>query len=185
MTHGSSGYVPAPDPALKKPGDWRARHGRMTLRDGAFVANDAIVTGAVELGIDVSVWFGCVIRGDDAPIRIGARTNVQDLTVIHADPGVTNEIGNDCVIGHRVVLHGARVGDGCLIGMGSILLGGSVIGDGSIVGAGALVKEGMIIPPRSLVVGLPGRVVRVVPESASEEIRKNVFGYIEKARLYL
>lgn len=178
-------YIPAPDPADARPGDWRGRKGLMVVRDGAFVAKNAIVTGAVELAADASIWFGCVLRGDDAPIRVGARTNVQDLTMIHADPGEANEIGEDCVIGHRCVLHGSRVGNRCLIGMGAILLGGSVIGDGSIIGAGALVKEGMVVPPRSLVVGLPGRVVRQVPDDAIEAILRNVEGYVAKAKLYL
>ncbi|MBI3820733.1 MAG: gamma carbonic anhydrase family protein [Planctomycetes bacterium] len=157
----------------------------MTLRGGAFVANNAIVTGAVELSEETSIWFGCVLRGDDAPIRIGARTNIQDLTMVHADPGIPNEIGDDCVVGHRCILHGTKVEDQCLIGMGSILLGGSVIGRGSIIGAGALVKEGMIVPPRSLVVGVPGRIVKQVPDEAIEELLTNVKGYIAKARLYL
>lgn len=178
-------YVPAPDPADASPGDWRGRRGRMALRGSAYVAKDAVVVGAVELGADSSVWFGCVLRGDDAPLRIGARTNIQDLTVVHADPGEANEIGEDCVIGHRAVLHGAKVGNNCLIGMGAILLGGSRIGDGSIVAAGAVVREGMEVPPRSLVVGVPARVVRAIPEEALAEIRRNVAGYIAKARLYL
>jgi carbonic anhydrase/acetyltransferase-like protein (isoleucine patch superfamily) len=178
-------YVPAPDPGAVDPSDWRARKGRMVMRGKAFVALDAVVTGAVELGPDANIWFGCVLRGDDAPIRIGARTNIQDLSVVHADPGLPNEIGDDCVVGHRAVLHGARVANGCLIGMGAILLGGSKIGEGSIVAAGALVREGMEIPPRSLVVGLPGKVVRPVSEEALAEIRRNVAGYVQKARLYL
>ncbi len=180
MTDPLDVYVPAPDP-----GDWRGRRGRFVLCDGAFVARDATVVGAVELGDEASIWFGCVLRGDDAPIRIGARTNVQDLTVIHADPGVTNEIGADCTIGHRATLHGAWVGDHCLIGMGAILLGGSRIGAGSLVGAGALVKEGMEVPPGSLVLGMPARVVRQVPDRFREMLAGNVAGYIAKAKLYL
>jgi len=173
-------YVPAPDP-----GDWRARKGLMVRRGGALVALNAVVVGAVELGEDASIWFGCVLRGDDAPIRVGPRTNIQDLSVVHADPQIPNEIGADCVIGHRVVLHGSRVGDLCLIGMGAILLGGSKIGSGSIIGAGTLVKEGTEVPPRSLVVGVPGRVIRGVPDEALEAIRRNVAGYVQKAKLYL
>jgi carbonic anhydrase/acetyltransferase-like protein (isoleucine patch superfamily) len=178
-------YVPAPDPADSNPGDYRGRRGRFVLRGGALVAADAVVVGAVELGADVNIWFGCVLRGDDAPIRIGARTNVQDLTVIHADPGVDNVIGAGCVIGHRAVLHGAQVGDGCLIGMGAILLGGSRIGEGSLIGAGALVREGMVIPPRSLVVGIPGKVIGTVSDELLRDIERNVDGYVQKARLYL
>lgn len=178
-------YVPAPDPADARPGDYRGRRGRFAMREGAYVALDAVVTGAVELGPEASVWFGCVLRGDDAPIRIGARTNLQDLTVVHADPDVENVIGADCVIGHRVVLHGAAVEDGCLIGMGSVLLSGTRIGAGSIVGAGALVREGQVVPPRSLLVGVPARIVRSVTDEELAAIARNVAGYAAKARLYL
>ena len=178
-------YIPAPDPADSHPGDYRGRRGRFVKRGGAFVAVDAVVVGAVELEDDVNIWFGCVLRGDDAPIRVGARTNVQDLTVIHADPGVDNVIGRDCVIGHRAILHGASVADGCLIGMGAILLGGSRIGEGSLIGAGALVREGMVIPPRSLVVGIPGRIVGTITDDTRADIARNVAGYVQKARLYL
>jgi len=155
------------------------------VEGGAFVASGAVVTGDVTLGEDVGVWFGCVVRGDDAPLTVGARTNVQDLTMIHADTGVPNVIGEEVTIGHRCVLHGAEVEDLCLIGMGAILLGGSRIGAGSIVGAGALVKENMVVPPRSLVVGLPGRVVREVTDEELEMIRRSAEGYVRKIRLYL
>jgi carbonic anhydrase/acetyltransferase-like protein (isoleucine patch superfamily) len=155
------------------------------LDGGASAANNATLTGEIELGQDANVWFGCVIRGDDATIRIGARTNVQDLTMIHADVDVPNVIGEEVTIGHRCVLHGATVGDRCLIGMGAILLGGSVIGEGSIIGAGAVVKEGMVVPPRSLVVGIPGRIVREVSEAQLDGIRRSAEGYVQKAKLYL
>jgi carbonic anhydrase/acetyltransferase-like protein (isoleucine patch superfamily) len=152
---------------------------------GAFVASNAIVTGDVTLGEEVGVWFGCVLRGDDAPLVIGRRTNVQDLTMIHADTGVPNVIGEECTIGHRVVLHGARIGDRCLIGMGAILLGGSVIGDESLIAAGAVVKEGFVVPPRSLVVGLPGKVIRTLTDADVAAIRASAEGYVNKVRLYL
>ena len=148
---------------------------------GAFVAENASVTGDVVLGAGASVWFGCVLRGDDAAIRIGERTNIQDLTMIHADPGVPNEIGEQCTVGHGAVLHGARIDPRCLIGMGAILLGGSVIGEGSMIGAGSVVTEDTVIPPRSVVLGLPGKVVRRVTdeeyriwilEAAEEYVRK-------------
>jgi carbonic anhydrase/acetyltransferase-like protein (isoleucine patch superfamily) len=162
------------------------RAGRIRrLASGAWVADNAVVTGEVELGPDAGVWFGCVLRGDDAPIVVGARTNVQDLTMIHADPGVPNVLGAEVTVGHRCVLHGARVEDRCLIGMGAILLGGSVIGAESIVGAGALVKEGFVVPPRSLVVGLPARVVRAVTDEEVLRIRGSAQGYVDKLRLYL
>lgn len=155
------------------------------LDGGAFAANNATLTGEIELGEDANVWFGCVIRGDDASIHIGARTNVQDLTMIHADIDVPNVIGEEVTIGHRCVLHGAKVGDRCLIGMGAILLGGCDIGEGSIIGAGAVVKEGMVVPPRSLVVGVPAKIVREVDERAAEAIRRSADGYVKKVQQYL
>ncbi|QDV08599.1 Putative acetyltransferase [Planctomycetes bacterium Poly30] len=155
------------------------------LEGGAFAAANAMLTGNIELGAEANVWFGCVLRGDDATIRIGARTNVQDLTMIHADIDVPNVIGEEVTIGHRCVLHGATVGDRCLIGMGAILLGGSVIGEGSIIGAGAVVKEGMVVPPRSLVVGIPGKIVREVSEKQLEAIRASAAGYVAKVQQYL
>lgn len=155
------------------------------VEGGAFVASNAVVTGDVTLGPDVGVWFGCVLRGDDAPLTIGRRTNVQDLTMIHADTDVPNVIGEECTIGHRVVLHGSRVGDRCLIGMGAILLGGSVIGDESLIAAGAVVKEGFVVPPRSLVVGLPGKIIRTLTDADIAAIRASAEGYVNKIRLYL
>ena len=152
---------------------------------GAFVAANAVVTGDVTLGADAGVWFGCVLRGDDAALVVGRRSNVQDLTMVHADPGVPNVIGEEVTIGHRCVLHGARVEDRCLIGMGAILLSGSVIGAESIVGAGAVVKENALVPPRSLVVGVPGKIVRQVTDEEVEAIRRSAEGYVRKIRIYL
>ncbi len=152
---------------------------------GAFVAANAIVTGDVTFGRDAGVWFGCVVRGDDAPLSIGARTNIQDLTMIHADTGVPNVIGADVTVGHRCVLHGARIEDGCLIGMGSVLLGGSIIGAESLIAAGAVVKESFVVPPRSLVAGVPGKIVRALTDAEVEMIRRSADGYVRKIRLYL
>ncbi|MEM7308834.1 MAG: gamma carbonic anhydrase family protein [Planctomycetota bacterium] len=151
----------------------------------AYAATNAVVTGDVTFGEDVGIWFSCVVRGDDAPLTIGRRTNVQDLTMIHADTGVPNTIGEEVTIGHRCVLHGARVGDRCLIGMGAILLGGSVIGDESLIAAGAVVREGMEIPPRSLVAGVPGKVLRQVTDEQVAAFRASAEGYVRKIRLYL
>ena len=153
--------------------------------DGAFAAENATLTGDVTLGEDVGVWFGCVLRGDDAPLSVGRRSNIQDLTIIHADTGVRNSIGEEVTVGHRCVLHGAVVEDRCLIGMGAVLLGGSKIGAESIVAAGAVVKEGADIPPRSLVVGVPARVVREVTDSEVEMIRASAQGYVDKIAQYL
>lgn len=155
------------------------------IEGGAFRATNAVVTGDVSLGRDVGIWFGCVVRGDDAPLSIGDRTNVQDLTMIHADTGVPNRIGSEVTIGHRCVLHGANVGDRALIGMGAVLLGGSEIGPESIVAAGAVVKEGFVVPPRSLVAGVPARVVREVRPEELQMLEKSAQGYVDKIRLYL
>ncbi len=162
------------------------RNGLMrALESGAFAAHNATLTGDVELGVDVGVWFGCVLRGDDAPLRIGRRTNVQDLTMIHADPGVPNVIGEEVTIGHRCVLHGARVEDRCLIGMGSILLGGSIIGRESLVAAGAVVRENFVVPPRSLVAGVPAKILRTLNDEEVRGFVASADGYVKKIRLYL
>lgn len=155
------------------------------LEGGAYAATNAVLTGDLTLGEDVGIWFGCVLRGDDAALVIGARTNVQDLTMIHADTGVPNVIGSDVTIGHRCVLHGARVGDRCLIGMGAILLGGCVIGDESLVAAGSVVRENFVVPPRSLLAGVPARIVKTLDDAAVERIRASADGYVKKIRLYL
>ena len=157
----------------------------VAVEDGAFRARNAVVTGDVTLGEDVGIWFGCVVRGDDAPLTIGRRTNVQDLTMIHADTGVPNTIGEEVTIGHRCVLHGARVGDRALIGMGSVLLGGSVVGEEAIVAAGAVVREGFEVPPRTLVAGVPARIVREVTTEELAGMRESAEGYVRKIRKYL
>jgi carbonic anhydrase/acetyltransferase-like protein (isoleucine patch superfamily) len=161
------------------------QRGRFVRIGAAFAADNATLTGEIELGEGASVWFGCVLRGDDAPLVIGAETNVQDLTMIHADPGVPNRIGARVTIGHRAILHGAEVEDECLIGMGAILLGGSRIGRGSIVAAGAVVKEKLLVPPRSLVVGVPARIVRELGEEERQAIVRSAEDYRRKAELYL
>jgi carbonic anhydrase/acetyltransferase-like protein (isoleucine patch superfamily) len=155
------------------------------LSGGAFKARNAIVTGDVTLGADVGIWFGCVVRGDDAPLSIGARTNVQDLTMVHADTGTPNVIGEEVTIGHRCVLHGARVGRRALIGMGSILLGGAVVGDEAIVAAGAVVREGFEVPPRTLVAGVPAKIIRPLLPQELELLAESAAGYVRKIRLYL
>jgi carbonic anhydrase/acetyltransferase-like protein (isoleucine patch superfamily) len=130
------------------------------LAQGAWVADTAQVIGSVELGADASVWFGAVVRGDTENIRIGARTNIQDASVLHADFGKPLVLGDNVTIGHSAVVHGCTIEDRCLIGMGAILLNGCRIGTGSIVAAGALVPEGMVVPPGSMVMGMPGKVKR-------------------------
>lgn len=155
---------------------------RLLARGGAFVASNAIVTDDVRLGRDCSVWYGVVIRGDCAPITIGELTNVQDNTVVHADTGVPNDIGAEVTIGHGAVVHGRRVGDGCLIGIKAVILGGAEIGEGCIVAAGAVVKEGAVIPARSLVAGVPAKVLRTVSDDEAATLRAHARHYLELAR---
>jgi carbonic anhydrase/acetyltransferase-like protein (isoleucine patch superfamily) len=155
------------------------------LPGGAFQARNAVVTGDVTLGSDAGVWFGCVVRGDDAPLVIGPRTNVQDLSMIHADPGAPNVIGAEVTIGHRCVLHGVRVGDGSLIGMGAVLLGGSEIGEEALVAAGAVVREGFQVPSGMLAAGVPAKLIRPLTSAERKQFRASAEGYVRKLRLYL
>ena len=152
---------------------------------GAMVAQGAVVTGDVTLGKDVTIWFGCVVRGDDAPISIGPRTNVQDGCVIHCDTDQAQKIGKDCTIGHGAVLHGVQIGDGVLIGMGATVLGGSKIGDGAVVAAGSLVKENYEVPAQTLVAGVPARVVRKITAKEIAFMQHSVPHYVETAESYL
>lgn len=161
------------------------KSGRMAETGGAWIADTACVLGDVTLGPESNVWFHCVVRGDDAAIRIGRRTNIQDLTVIHPEPGDPMEIGEEVTVGHRALLHGRKIGDRCLIGMGAILLGWSEIGEECIIGAGALVLEKTVIPPRSLVVGVPAKIVRQVRGHELAAIRESAQGYVDKVRQYL
>jgi carbonic anhydrase/acetyltransferase-like protein (isoleucine patch superfamily) len=155
------------------------------LARGAWLAPNATVIGDVELDEDASVWFGAVVRGDIGPIRIGARTNVQDLACLHLTGGLSvTTVGCDVTIGHGAILHGCRVGDGCLIGMGSVLLDNCVIGEGSFVAARSLVTPNKIIPPGSFVVGAPARVLRKVTADEARYGPEGAAHYVEAARKY-
>ena len=147
----------------------------------AWVAPGAYVIGSVQLGEESSVWYAAVLRGDTEPIRIGARTNVQDGCVLHADPGYPAIVGKDCVIGHKAILHGCEIEDGCLVGMGAIILNGAHIAAGSIVAAGALVPENKEFSPNSLIVGIPAKRVRDVSEEQAQDIARGVSTYVERA----
>ena len=147
----------------------------------AWVAPGAYVIGAVHLGEESSVWYGAVLRGDTEPIRVGARTNVQDGCILHADPGYPAVVGDDCVVGHRAVVHGCEIGEGCLVGMGATILNGARIGEGSIVAAGALVPENKEFSPRSLIVGVPAKRVKDVSEEQTADIASGVRTYVERA----
>jgi len=147
----------------------------------AWIAPGAYVIGAVHLGEESSVWYGAVLRGDTEPIRVGARTNIQDGCVLHADPGYSAVIGDDCVIGHKAILHGCQIEKGCLVGMGATILNGARIGEGSIVAAGALVPENREYPPHSLIVGIPAKRAKDVSEEQTQDIARGVSEYVERA----
>ena len=151
----------------------------------AWIHETAVVVGRVVLGDDVSVWPTAVIRGDVDQVTIGARSNVQDGAVIHADAGVPTTIGDECVIGHRAIVHGSVLEDGVLVGMGAIVLNRVHVGRGSIIGAGAVVTEGMQIPAGSLVVGVPARVVRSLDAQQQIGTRQNALRYVALAARYM
>lgn len=154
------------------------RHPRVD--PGAWVAPDAWVLGDVTVGPDSGLWYGVVARADTERIEVGARTNLQDGVVLHADPGFPLVIGSGVSVGHRAVLHGATIDDDVLVGMGAIVMNGARIGAGSIVGAGAVVSEGADVPPRSLVLGLPGRVRRETTDDELVAIHLNARRYVER-----
>jgi len=150
----------------------------------AWVAPDANLIGRVVLEAAASVWFGCTLRGDNEEIRVGAGSNVQESCVLHTDMGFPLIIGADCTIGHKAMLHGCVIGDGSLIGMGATVLNGARIGRGCLIGAGALITEGKEIPDFSLVMGAPGKVVRVLDEAARAKLLKSAAGYRANAARY-
>lgn len=160
---------------------WDLDGTRPQIADDAWVAPDAQVMGKVVLEAGASVWFGAVLRGDNEEIRVGAGSNVQDLTMCHSDMGYPLHIGRDCTIGHRAILHGCTIEDGVLIGMGAIILNGARIGAGSLIGAGALIAENKVIPPGSLVMGAPGKVVRTLDDAARANLLKSAEGYRRNA----
>ena len=155
--------------------------GQPQIDPSVFIAPGAVVLGDVRIGPDSSVWYQAVIRGDTESIRVGASTNIQDLTMVHADPGVPCVVGDRVTVGHRAILHGCTVGDDCLIGMGAILLNGVRVGRGSVVGAGAVLVEGMVVPPGSVVLGVPGKVVRTVDEAMRGRIDRTYRHYVAEA----
>ncbi len=151
----------------------------------AFVADDAIIIGDVEVGVDASVWFGSILRGDVNHIRIGARTNIQDATVIHVSSKTHATILEDEItVGHRVTLHGCHIESGCLIGIGAILLDGVRVGSNSLVAAGSLLTPGMQIPPGSLVMGTPAKIKRKLTEEELAGLDKSWRNYVELKNHY-
>ena len=159
---------------------------RPDIGRGVFLAETCSVIGDVVIGEESSIWYGTVVRGDVMPIRIGARTSIQDNTVIHVTSDFSGTIvGDDCTVGHSAIIHACTVEDFCLIGMGSIILDGAVIGRGSLVGAGALVTPGTDIPAGSLVIGSPARVKRPLNEREREQLTYAAEHYVELTRRYL
>lgn len=156
------------------------------LSESAFIADDAIVIGDVEVGPDSSVWYGSILRGDVNFIRIGARTNIQDGTIIHVSSvDHPTTLLDEITVGHRVTLHGCFVESGCLIGIGAIVLDGARIGSNSLVAAGSLVTPGTIIPPRSMVMGAPAKVKRELTADEIDGLQRSWRNYVELKNLYL
>lgn len=150
-----------------------------------FIADTARVFGKVTLGDEVSIWFGAVLRGDGDTIKIGNKSNIQDHAVIHVDPGFPTFIGNECIVGHGAIVHGATLSNNVLVGMHATILNGAEIGEFSIIGAGALVPEGMKIPPYSLVLGVPAKVIKTITEEQKVKIIKNAESYVNLSKVYL
>jgi carbonic anhydrase/acetyltransferase-like protein (isoleucine patch superfamily) len=149
-----------------------------TIHETSFIHPAAHVIGDVTLGARVSIWPTAVLRGDSDSITVGEDSNIQDGSIVHVDPGLKCTIGKRVAVGHRAIVHGAVVEDDCLVGMGSILLNRVHVGTGSIIGAGAVCREGMVIPPNSLVLGVPGRIVRETTAEERERIARTVAAYI-------
>ena len=153
------------------------KHQTIHLHESAFLAPGAVAVGDVEIGENASVWYNATLRGD-SPLRIGARTNIQDNAVLHAEPGHEVHVGEDVSIGHGAIVHGCRVGSNTLIGMGAIILNDAVIGSNCLIGAGALVTQGKVIPDGSLVIGSPAVVKRALNEEEIAAIRENAVEYL-------
>ncbi len=154
------------------------------IGEEVFLADNAAVVGDVKLERGASVWFGAVIRGDESGIEVGENTNIQDNATLHGGKNFPVKLGKNITVGHNAVVHGCTVGDNCIIGMGSVILNGAVIGEGCLIGAGALIKEGMVVPPRSLCVGVPAKVVRTLDEAGLKKILDNAALYTHLAREY-
>jgi carbonic anhydrase/acetyltransferase-like protein (isoleucine patch superfamily) len=149
-----------------------------------WVAPNAILIGRVALEEDANIWFGCVLRGDNEWITVGARTNIQDNSILHTDMGFPLDIGADCTIGHNVILHSCTIGENSLIGMGATILNGAKIGKNCLVGANALVTENKVFPDNSLIVGAPAKVIRELGSEAAARNHESAKHYVENARRY-
>lgn len=157
---------------------------RPQIHPDTWVAPDANLIGRVVLEAGVSVWFGATLRGDNEEIRVGAGSNVQENAVLHTDMGFPLTIGANCTIGHKAMLHGCTIGEGTLIGMGAMLMNGSRIGRGCLIGAGALITEGKEIADGSLVMGAPGKVIRLLDAEARARLLRSAAGYQANMRRF-
>jgi carbonic anhydrase/acetyltransferase-like protein (isoleucine patch superfamily) len=155
-----------------------------SLPEKYYIADNATIIGDVVLGNQSSVWFGAVLRGDIEPVIIGERSNIQDNSVAHTGKGAPTILGNDVTVGHKVTLHGCRIGNNCLIGMGAILLDGCEIGDNCIIGAGAIVSMNRRIPAGSLALGAPAKVIRSLSEEDISNVRKYAERYVANMERY-
>ena len=158
---------------------------KLTDAGGYFVAENAVVCGRASLARGVSVWYGAVVRADLASITVGEFTNLQDGAVLHCDPGKDLVIGRHVTVGHLAMVHAKSVGDGCLIGIHSILLSGAVVGEGCLIAAGALVREDQVIPPRSIVVGVPGKIIGQTDDAFFKESTARALRYHALARRHV
>jgi gamma-carbonic anhydrase len=155
------------------------------IHETVLTAEGSVVVGDVEIGAESSLWFGTVVRGDVNAVRIGSRTNLQDLTVVHVTSGThPTVVGDEVTVGHRVVLHGCTIRDRALIGIGSVILDGAEVGPEAMVGAGALVPPGMKVPPRTLVLGAPARPIRSLTEAEVAHLRESAERYVAYAARY-
>lgn len=154
------------------------RHPILPADDLYWVAENATVIGDVELGDNVGIWFGAVLRGDNERLTIGAGTNIQDQSMLHTDPGFPLNVGEGCTIGHQAILHGCTIGDNTLVGMGATIMNGAVVGKNCLVGANALIPEKKVIPDNSLVVGMPGEVLRELGEGAIQALKGAALNYV-------
>ncbi|RZT56004.1 carbonic anhydrase/acetyltransferase-like protein (isoleucine patch superfamily) [Sphingomonas sp. BK036] len=157
---------------------------RPTVAADVWIAPSADVIGDARLGQGVSVWFGAVIRADNTPILVGARTNIQEGAMLHSDPGAPLSVGEGCTIGHHAILHGCTIGDNVLVGMGATILNNAVIGDDCLIGANALVTEGKVFPAGSLIVGAPAKAVRDLPPEAIATLKLSAAAYAARQRVY-
>jgi carbonic anhydrase/acetyltransferase-like protein (isoleucine patch superfamily) len=157
---------------------------RDLVDESVFIAPNATVLGDVAIGAESSIWFGAVVRGDTESIRIGIKTNVQDLSLLHADPGFPCVLGDGVTVGHAAIVHGAEIADDVLIGMRAVVMNGAKIGSGTIVAAGAVVVEGMEVPPGTVVAGIPARVKRPANDRDQERIHHAADHYVEAAHQY-